>query len=160
MGDRHHQSLEDASDRGASLSRRRGLALALVLAALAALWGAGGASLGRRLDEREEAVLAALAAGARARLGEDEALVRREATLLAQDASVIEGAEARDVVAALLFGAWIGDPQKAFDLALRAALVDVVAGDICDLAAEVARARIDRDRVVATAENDDAGKTG
>jgi len=96
VGDRDHQSHEAASDRGASLSRRRGLALALVLAALAALWGAGGVSLGRRLDEREEAVLAALAAGARGRLGEDEALVRREATLLAQDASVIDGVARRD----------------------------------------------------------------
>ena len=96
MGDGHHQPHEAASRRGAPLSPRRALTLGLVLAALAALWGAGGALLARRLDEREEAALAALATAVRAQLGEAEALVRREAALLAQDAAVVEGVAHND----------------------------------------------------------------
>ncbi|HEU5323394.1 MAG TPA: hypothetical protein VFX28_21475, partial [Methylomirabilota bacterium] len=68
MGDRHHQPHEAASRRGASLSLRRGLRLVLVLAALAALWSAGGAMLARQLHAREETAVAALATAARARL--------------------------------------------------------------------------------------------
>ena len=52
--------------------------------------------LARRLHEREETALVALAAAARARLAEAEALVRREAVLLAQDAAVVEGVARRD----------------------------------------------------------------
>ncbi len=49
-----------------------------------------------RLQAREETALTALAATARARLVEAEALVRREAVLLAQDAAVVEGVDRRD----------------------------------------------------------------
>jgi GAF domain-containing protein/CheY-like chemotaxis protein len=96
VGDRDDQPHEAASRRGAPLNRRRGLILVIVLAALAALWGAGGRLLSRRLDDREEATLAALAGVARVPLGEAEALVRREAVLLAQDAAVVEGVARHD----------------------------------------------------------------
>jgi GAF domain-containing protein/CheY-like chemotaxis protein len=96
VGDRHHQPHEAASRRGAPLSQRRALALLLVLAALAAVWGVGGVLLARRLGEREDAALSALVAAARAQLGEAEAMVRREAVLLAQDAAVVEGVARHD----------------------------------------------------------------
>jgi GAF domain-containing protein/CheY-like chemotaxis protein len=66
------------------------------VAALAALWVAGGALIVRGLHAREEAALAALAAAARAPLTEAENLVRREAMLLAQDAAIVEGVTRRD----------------------------------------------------------------
>ena len=50
----------------------------------------------QRLHEREEAVLAALAAGAGARLGEMASLVRREAVLLAQDPAVVQALTRHD----------------------------------------------------------------
>jgi GAF domain-containing protein len=96
VGDGDHEPHEAASRRGAPLSGRRGLALVLVLVALAALWSAGGALLAQRLHEREETALAALAAVVGARLGEVESLVRREAVLLAQDPAVVEGLVRRD----------------------------------------------------------------
>jgi GAF domain-containing protein/CheY-like chemotaxis protein len=96
VGDGQHQPHEAASGGGAPLSRPRALVLVLVLAALAAAWGAGGALLARRLHDREETALAALAEGARARLAEAEALVRREAVLLAQDVAVIDGVARHD----------------------------------------------------------------
>jgi GAF domain-containing protein/CheY-like chemotaxis protein len=96
VGDRHDQPHEAASGRGASLSRRRWLAVVLVLVGLAALWAAAGTMLTRRLRDREEIALTALAAAARARVAEAEALVRREAVLLAQDPTVIDGVARRD----------------------------------------------------------------
>jgi len=96
VGDRHHQPHETASRRGASLSRRRWLALCLILAALAALWGAGGAVLARRLHQSEETALAALATAARARLAATESLVRRESVPLTQHPTVVDGVAARD----------------------------------------------------------------
>jgi len=60
------------------------------------MWGTGGVLLARRLDDQQEAVLAALTAAARTQLSEAEALVRREAVLLAQDASVVEGVARHD----------------------------------------------------------------
>ncbi|HXT20450.1 MAG TPA: GAF domain-containing protein, partial [Thermoanaerobaculia bacterium] len=60
------------------------------------MWGTGGALLARRLGEQREAVLVALTSDARTQLGEAEALVRREAVLLAQDASVVEGVARHD----------------------------------------------------------------
>jgi GAF domain-containing protein/CheY-like chemotaxis protein len=68
----------------------------VILVALAGLWMAGGAMIGQRLHEREEAAAVALAAAARARLVESETLLRREAVLLAQDGSVIDGIVRRD----------------------------------------------------------------
>jgi GAF domain-containing protein len=61
VGDGDHEPHEAAPRRGATLSRRRRLALALALAALAALWSAGGVLLDRHLHERDEIALAVVA---------------------------------------------------------------------------------------------------
>jgi GAF domain-containing protein/CheY-like chemotaxis protein len=67
-----------------------------VLTVLAAAWSAGGWALARKLDEREATAVAAQATTARATLGEAERLVQREATLLAQDAAVVDGVARHD----------------------------------------------------------------
>ena len=104
VGGGHDQPHEAASDRGTPLSRRRGLALALVLVGLAMVWGGGGLWLARRLDARDAATVDALARAARAPLDEAESLVRREAGILAQDAAVVDSV-ARHDAAALARGA-------------------------------------------------------
>jgi GAF domain-containing protein/CheY-like chemotaxis protein len=96
VGDRHDQPHEAAPRRGAALIQRRWAAVVLVLAGLAATWGVAGTMLARRLHDREETALAALAAAERARLTATESLVRREAVLLAQDTTLVEGIARRD----------------------------------------------------------------
>jgi GAF domain-containing protein/CheY-like chemotaxis protein len=95
VGHRLDQPREAAPGRGTPLIRRWALT-ALVILALAALWGAGGGLLTRHLDERESATLAALARAAGVRLGEAETAVRREAVLLAQESSLVDGVARRD----------------------------------------------------------------
>ena len=97
MGHRHDEPREASPRRGASLSgRRRALIVVLAVAGLAVLWAGGAALALRHVDKRQTRALDASVQRLAERFNDDDALLRREAALLAQDAAVIEAARTGD----------------------------------------------------------------
>ncbi|MGH7393020.1 MAG: hypothetical protein ACREM3_26730, partial [Candidatus Rokuibacteriota bacterium] len=96
MGHRDHQPPQAPPDRRAPLRSLPALALfirlALVVAAVVALWGAGAAVLLRQAAEREEARVEEAVGAARAAVEEEAQALAREAAMLARDAAVVDGA--------------------------------------------------------------------
>lgn len=97
MGDGDDQPHEDPPGRGAPLSGgRRLLLIALAVVGVAAVWAGGGRLLLRQLDARHAAQLDVGVERVAGALRDAEAALLREATLLAQDPAVIEGAARGD----------------------------------------------------------------
>jgi GAF domain-containing protein/CheY-like chemotaxis protein len=93
VGHRHDEPLEGPPRRGASLSRRTFAAVSVVLAAL---WIAGAALLLHRASSRHAAFLDTELAQLHAEVQETEAILRREAALLAREPEVADGARMGD----------------------------------------------------------------
>ncbi|HSE94220.1 MAG TPA: GAF domain-containing protein, partial [Methylomirabilota bacterium] len=73
--------------------------LALVVAAVVALWGAGAGALLRQAAGREEARVEEVVAAARAAFDEEAQALAREAAMLARDGAVVDGAARGDLAA-------------------------------------------------------------
>jgi GAF domain-containing protein/CheY-like chemotaxis protein len=93
VGDRHDEPHEGPSRRGASLSRRTVAAFSVVLAAA---WIAGAALLLHETSSRHGARLDVELQRFEAQVQTTQAVLRREAALLAQEPAVIEGARLGD----------------------------------------------------------------
>ncbi|MGH7308456.1 MAG: GAF domain-containing protein, partial [Candidatus Rokuibacteriota bacterium] len=96
MGDRHDEPPQAAPDRRAALSPAPVARLALVLVALAALWGAGGLVLHGRLDARQTSRTLDAVAVAQRVVDDIQQSLLREARLLAREPAVVAGAARGD----------------------------------------------------------------
>ena len=93
MGDGHHEPHEGPPSRGASLSRRSVVVVALVVAAV---WVAGAWLLWHETSARHAAQLEAELQRFEMQVQSTESVLRREAALLAQDPAVVESARLGD----------------------------------------------------------------
>jgi GAF domain-containing protein/CheY-like chemotaxis protein len=97
VGHRHDQPHEDPPRRGTPLIEgRRLLLLVVVVAGVAGMWAGGGTLLLREIDARHTALIDVTAERVGSALHEQQAALVREATLLAQDPAVVDGASRGD----------------------------------------------------------------
>jgi GAF domain-containing protein/CheY-like chemotaxis protein len=96
VGDGHDEPPQAAPDRRATLTLAHVARLALVLVALAALWGAGGLVLHRRLEARQAARTHDAVAVAQRVMDDIQQSLLREARLLAREPAVVAGAARGD----------------------------------------------------------------
>ena len=97
MGHRHDQPHEDPPRRGTPLSgSRRLLLLVATVVGVAGLWAGGGVLLRREIDARHAALLDTAVERVAGALREQQTGLLRDASLLAQDPAVVEGAQKGD----------------------------------------------------------------
>src|SRR5262249_39173205 len=97
VGHRHHQPPEDPPRRGTALSGgRRLLLLVVAVVGVAGVWAGGAVLLLPQIDARHDAPIDVVVQRGANAVDEQQNALLREATLLAQDPAVIDGAHKGD----------------------------------------------------------------